>query len=421
VSSRSPKRPSRKDQPEQLDVQQVVRAAQSLGLPAWVWAVVALLVALAIAAFLFASSKQNKPLAGPNATATAAQRPTGNDSGPLAGGQITVGFTQPTYPEKPANHIHTLDTKLTDFINTAQQSVDIAIYQLDLPDVTQALLDAKGRGCTVRAVTDIDILNDPKENPSFKQLQQVGVKVVGGNPNAIMHDKFVVVDGQAVWTGSWNFTNNDTFRYNNNGLILKSPALAANYTVTFEKMWRDNKFGAQRKPGGTTPQLVIGGVPVASYFAPEDNVAEKIVAKLEGAQTSIEFMAFSFTDDNIGATLLAKAKAGVAVRGVFETTGSDTRFSEYGKLMKAGLDVRQDGNPYLMHHKVFIIDGKTAIIGSFNFSENAEKSNDENLLIIDDPAIAAQFSNEFGRVYEQARNRATKGVAPTEGSGAEQP
>ena len=319
-----------------------------------------------------------------------------------------VYFTTPKYPDKPADHHGGLDEKLTAFINTAQTSVDMAIYQLDLANVTQALLDAKNRGATVRVVTDIDILNDPKENPSFKQLQNAGIGVVGGNPNAIMHDKFVVVDKAAVWTGSWNFTVNDTYRYNNNGIAISSPELARNYTATFEKMFNDKKFGPQRKPGGTTPKLTIGGATVENYFAPEDGVAPKIIARLKPAAQTIDFMAYSFTDDDIGAAILARAQAGVKVRGVFETTGSETQYSEYGKLKQAGLDVLQDGNPYLMHHKVFIVDGKTVILGSFNFSQNAETENDENLLIIDDAALAQQFQAEFTRVYDQAKNPSKK-------------
>jgi phosphatidylserine/phosphatidylglycerophosphate/cardiolipin synthase-like enzyme len=280
----------------------------------------------------------------------------------------------------------------------------MAIYQLDLPNVTQALIEAKQRGATVRVVTDSDILNDPKENPSFKQLQNAGIPIVGGNPNAIMHDKFVVVDKAAVWTGSWNFTENDTYRYNNNGVLFQSPELAHNYTVTFEKMFNDKAFGPSRKPGGTTPRLTIGGVSVENYFAPEDKVAEKIIARLKTAARTIDFMAFSFTDEALGQVVRDRAQAGVNVRGVFETTGSETKFSEYGRMKKAGLDVLQDGNPYSMHHKVFIVDGKTVIFGSFNFSQNAGNENDENLLIIDDPGLAQQFETEFARVYEQAKN-----------------
>ncbi|MBI4790976.1 MAG: phospholipase [Chloroflexi bacterium] len=317
-------------------------------------------------------------------------------------------FTTPKFPDKDTDHFGGLDDKLTAFINTANTSVDMAIYQLDLPNVTQAMLAAKSRGATVRVVTDVDVFDDPKENPSFKQLQAAGITVVAGNKNAIMHDKFVIVDRQAVWLGSWNFTTNDTYRYSNHGIQIPSTDLAKNYTVTFEKMFLDKKFGPARKPGGTTARLTINGITVENYFSPEDGVTDKIIARLKSAKSAIDFMAFSFTDDGIGQAVMDRAKAGVKVRGVFENTGSATQFSEYGKMKQAGLDVLQDGNPYLMHHKVFIIDGQTVVLGSFNFSQNAENENDENLLIVDDASLAQQFTAEFQRVYAQAQNPPNK-------------
>ncbi|MBI2863083.1 MAG: phospholipase [Chloroflexi bacterium] len=319
-----------------------------------------------------------------------------------------VYFTSPRYPDKAADHKGGMDEQLTSFIRTATSSVDMAIYQLDLENVTAALVDVRKRGATVRVVTDIDILDDPKENPSFKRLQAAGITVVGGNQNAIMHDKYVVVDGEAVWTGSWNFTENDTYRYNNNAISIGSVDLARNYAANFEKMWRDNQFGPRRRAGGTTAALTIGGASVRNYFAPEDKVADKIVARLKKAEKTIDFMAFSFTDDQMGDELVARAKAGVKVRGVFENTGSETRYSEYGKLKAERVDVLQDGNPYLMHHKVFIIDEQTVVFGSFNFSGNADESNDENLLIVDDSSLAHQFTAEFERVYAQAKNPPAK-------------
>jgi phosphatidylserine/phosphatidylglycerophosphate/cardiolipin synthase-like enzyme len=139
-----------------------------------------------------------------------------------------------------------------------------------------------------------------------------------------------------------------------------------------------------------------------NYFAPEDRVEEKIVTLLQGAKRSIRFMAFSFTDDGIGTAVRDKAKGGLAVQGVFEARGSETEYSEYEPMRRAGLDVLTDGNPYVMHHKVFILDGETVLTGSFNFTQSADESNDENLLVIHDPAIAALYQAEFERVYAQA-------------------
>lgn len=314
-------------------------------------------------------------------------------------------FTSPKYPDKESDHNgKSLDEKLTIVINSAKTSVDMAIYQLDLPTVRQALIDAKTRGARVRVVTDVDIYQDPKENPPFKQLEKAGIKVVSGNPNGIMHDKFVVVDNSVVWTGSWNFTTNDTYRYNNNGILIQSSRLANNYTVVFEKMFNDKLFGAKRKGGGTTPKFTINGVNVENYFSSDDAVTAAIVNRLKQAKTSINFMAYSFTDDEIGKVLLERLLAGVKVRGVFENSGSQTQFSEFQGLKAAGADVLTDGNPYLMHHKVFIIDSQTVIFGSYNFSSNAQSDNDENLLIVDDAGMAKSFEEEFARVYATAKN-----------------
>ncbi len=324
------------------------------------------------------------------------------------GGWYDVFFTSPKYPDRESDHHGGIDERLVSFINMAQTTVDVAIYQLDLPNVTQALLEAERRGATVRVVTDIDILDEKYENLSFKRLQSAGITVVAGNPNGIMHDKFVIVDKKAVWTGSWNFTVNDTFRYNNNAIQIYSPVMANNYTATFEKMFAGKRFGAARTRGGTTPQFMISGVPVENYFAPEDDVSKKISARIRQSTASIDFLAYAFTDDGIGTAIRDRAQAGVKVRGVFERTGSETSFSEYGKMRRLGLDVVQDGNPYLMHHKVIIIDDRTVIFGSFNFSQSADDDNDENLLIIDDPALAQSFKAEVTRVYEQAKAPATK-------------
>jgi phosphatidylserine/phosphatidylglycerophosphate/cardiolipin synthase-like enzyme len=313
-------------------------------------------------------------------------------------------FTTPRYPDKPGYHRSGLDTQLVAFINSAQKTIDMAAYDFDLENVANALAKAVARGVRVRMVTDTDTLtnDDPKVQKAFGILKQAKIPIVDDQRGPIMHNKFMVVDGAAVWTGSWNFTDGDTYHLNNNAIKIVSRELAQNYTAEFEKMLVQRSFGPNKPAGGTAPLVTLHGVRIENYFAPEDGVADKIIARLNQAQQSIHFLAFSFTSDPIGSAMLARAKAGVSVVGVFETTGSETQYSEYGRMRKAKLDVLQDGNPYVMHHKVIIIDNRTVIFGSFNFSNNADKDNDENLLIVDDPALAKAFEAEFQRVREVA-------------------
>ena len=99
----------------------------------------------------------------------------------------------------------------------------------------------------------------------------------------------------------------------------------------------------------------------------------------------------------------ARAATGVEVAGVFEKTQVAGGHSQYEKFRSAGYSVFLDANPRNMHHKVIIIDGEIVICGSFNFSENADRSNDENMLIIYNRGVAAHFEEEFQRVHKLAK------------------
>ena len=323
------------------------------------------------------------------------------------GGWYQVYFTDPKYPDRPVNHHGGIDEHFVAFLDSAQRSLDLAIYDFDLDNAADALVRAKNRGVNVRVVMDSDTLDNTKDEAirrAVGKLKNAGIPIVGDGRQAIMHNKFAVRDGEEVWTGSWNFTTGDTYRLNNNVVRLRSRELAENYAAEHRKMFEGRQFGPSKPKGVPHAQLNIDGARVENYFAPEDGVAGHIAARIRQAQRSIRFMAFSFTHDGIGQAIRERAQAGVSVSGVFERTGSETRFSEFGKLKQAGLDVYQDGNPYVMHHKVFILDDRTVIFGSFNFSDGADKENDENVLIVEDPAFAQLFVQEFNRVLAAAKN-----------------
>ena len=163
-----------------------------------------------------------------------------------------------------------------------------------------------------------------------------------------------------------------------------------------------------------TPKTVkVGSAEITTYFSPskaaQGGAKAAILAELAKAQKSIQFLAFSYTDDEIGAAMLSKAQAGVKVEGVFEKSQAASRYSEYKTLNDAeaatngNIDVRIDSNPALMHHKVIIVDDQTLIMGSFNFSASAQSDNDENMLVIKNaPELVAKYKEEFARVQNQA-------------------
>jgi phosphatidylserine/phosphatidylglycerophosphate/cardiolipin synthase-like enzyme len=280
----------------------------------------------------------------------------------------------------------------------------IAAFEFDLTPVAEALIAARKRGVEVLWVTDDEhgIEADEEEGEGlFARLTKARIKVKDDGREALMHNKFIVFDGQMVWTGSTNITANGNFRNNNNVVVVDSPDVAAIYEREFEEMW-DGAFGTTSPSTVDDQAVTIDGTSVQILFAAEDEVASRLVPLIAGAQRNIRFMAFSFTHDDLGAAVAARAEAGVDVKGIFETRGSETEYSEMPALYCAGVSVRQDGNPGTFHHKVFVIDDQMVITGSFNFSNNADESNDENVFIVTHRDIAAQFVKEFERRWAEA-------------------
>jgi phosphatidylserine/phosphatidylglycerophosphate/cardiolipin synthase-like enzyme len=186
-------------------------------------------------------------------------------------------------------------------------------------------------------------------------------------------------------------------------LRFASPEIAADYANEFEQMF-GGRFGTSKRSGTPYPQVQVGAAPVEVYFSPEDGVAKHVLQRLAAANSSIYFMTFSYTADAISDAMIAKVRAGLTVRGVFETQNAGGSGADFNRLQQGGVDVLEDGNCYILHHKVIVIDERTVITGSYNFTSSAERDNDENLVIVDDPALARSYLSEFERVYAQAQS-----------------
>jgi phosphatidylserine/phosphatidylglycerophosphate/cardiolipin synthase-like enzyme len=218
-----------------------------------------------------------------------------------------------------------------------------------------------------------------------------------------MHHKFVVIDGVEVWAGSMNLTLNGAYHNDNNLIRLRSLELAQNYLTEFDEMFVSGQYGGLSAANTPYPLVTFSDAVIENYFAPEDPAEDRIVSLIEGAQQEVLFMAFVITSDPITDALLEASLRGVRIQGVIEEQQVDNIGSDYYAFLDSGLDVRLDGNPAKMHHKVIIIDRSIVITGSYNFSRSASVRNDENLLVIFSPAVAAEFLLEFERVLAEAQ------------------
>jgi len=309
----------------------------------------------------------------------------------------TVAFTDPGGPEA-STYRGGPDAVLADAIDAAQYSLDVAIYHLDLWSIRDALIRAHRRGVRVRLIVE----SDYQAEAEIAELEYAGIEVIGDMREPLMHHKFVVLDDVQVWTGSMNFTVRGAYVNNNNLLAVRSSELAHRYTQEFEEMFLEDRFGALSLPDPSPNPVALDGGEWSVLFSPDNLVARELVAWINDAEATIEFLAFSFTSDDIAAAMLAQLDAGVRLRGVIERDQANATGGQYEHLLAGGADVRLDGNSGTMHHKVILLDGEIVICGSYNFTRSAEERNDENVLFIVDSALASEFLIEFERIYTNA-------------------
>ena len=324
------------------------------------------------------------------------------------GGWFQLYFTDPINSTNEADfHGAPIEEALMRLIDSAQQSIDAAIFQLNSEAVTQALIRAQQRGVRVRVVTDDKHgINDP--GTTLTELQDAGIPVVADTSRRnLMHNKFFVVDGLYVWTGWTNITHNGMYNNNNNSILIRSSRLAQNYEAEFEEMFA-GEFGTSSPNIVPNPVVTVEGTAIETIFESEGDAGTRLAQLIQDAH-EVRFMAFSFTDsldwnDNgtkrsVMELLRDRSAAGALdVKGIVES--SSRSFVE--PLYCAGVNVRQDGNPDILHHKVFIFDGEIVAFGSFNFSNSAASKNDENMLIIHNRAIAQVYLEEFNRRWAES-------------------
>jgi phosphatidylserine/phosphatidylglycerophosphate/cardiolipin synthase-like enzyme len=124
-------------------------------------------------------------------------------------------FTAPGQTPDPQTQFG-IDVRLADAISRAKNTVDLAVFEIDNKQIITAVLDARRLGTQVRMVTDDHMAQNANEE-IISRLRAAGVTVVtNAGQSGLMHDKFVILDGKAVWSGSWNPTEGGTYRNNEN-------------------------------------------------------------------------------------------------------------------------------------------------------------------------------------------------------------
>jgi len=144
---------------------------------------------------------------------------------------------------------------------------------------------------------------------------------------------------------------------------------------------------------------------VSVYFSPRGGATSAVVSEIKKAKDSIDVAIYSFTSRRIARALIQAHRRGVKVRVVADEGSARSRNSVLPFLESVGIPVRykRGSGGGLMHNKYAVIDGKTVITGSFNWTVSAERRNDENLLVIKGlPAVVKAYEENFERLWKLA-------------------
>jgi phosphatidylserine/phosphatidylglycerophosphate/cardiolipin synthase-like enzyme len=283
----------------------------------------------------------------------------------------------------------------------ADETLNIALYELDWPCVTDAIAARleQAPGLIINVVIDDDQCprdESGKLTCALRGLEShARVAIVDDARSRYMHHKFWVVDNRWVWTGSANMTENSFCRDFNDAIILDDVNIVAYYQNHFDDLFIGGQFG----PLERTPPAQSG--PYTLHFGPQSPLSaapswhESLLSSIQGADQSIDFSIFALTRVDVSQAIIAAHARGVTVRGVinhrYATNDAATA------LKAAGVSVKKDA----VHSKLLIVDTATVATGSANWSSNAWTNNEESLWI-NSATTAAIYRAQFDKVFQGA-------------------
>lgn len=373
-------------------------------------------------------------------------------------------------------------------IAEARSSVDVAVQELRLPGIAQALAERHRAGVKVRVVLEniysrpystlteaeisqlpereqdrvreawrlIDLNQDGQLNQEEihqrdaliildkAQVPRLDDTADGSAGSSLMHHKFLVVDEQLLIVTSANFTTSDVHgdaksahsRGNANNLLkIASPALASVFTQEFNLLWGDgpkgrlNSLFGVKKPFRPAQSIPVGTSLVDVQFSPTRPAiawaqsSNGLISKtLSQAQKSLQIALFVFSDQQLVDRLRPLQQAGTEIKALIEPGFAYRSYSEALDMMGVALaddcQLEASNHPWnpaintvgvprmppgdLLHHKFGIVDRQSVITGSHNWTDAANRGNDETVLVIHNPIVTAHYEQEFARLYTNA-------------------
>jgi phosphatidylserine/phosphatidylglycerophosphate/cardiolipin synthase-like enzyme len=329
--------------------------------------------------------------------------------------------------------------RLARFLGPTKATLELALYDVRLPDPTGAIVAdelraASSRGVATRLLYNVDsgrpseLHPPPRTRPDILAELPIDARPVPGIPD-LMHHKYAIRDAAAVWCGSANWTVDSWTRQENVLAIVESEEIAARFRQNFEELWTLQKVD---RSGNVEPDPVdVDGVQVTAWFTPGqgEKLSQRIATAIGASRRRVRIASPVITSGPILGTLAELAgKGGRDIAGVVDGPQTRTVFHQWAEnghtawkipllattLSKLPFSAKPS-TPWtpdskvhdFMHAKLTVADD-VVFLGSFNLSRSGEQ-NAESVLEIHDGAIAdrlAKFVDEVRGRYPGAQTPA---------------
>lgn len=332
-----------------------------------------------------------------------------------------------------------LDQKVLAALDQARPgtTVYMSYYSLSFAEYPKMYKKLKDRGVTVRlnfyegvALDPTYGIDDDLKRDGFDVDLIPNLRSPGGT--ASMHTKFTVVNDELVVTGSANLSASASLANHEHVVIVRNAQLAKTYIREFEEQrtaartmrdamtteeWAEfhssKEFPADWGQGRSRRLLEAlrandaktanGQGMVRTYFSPDDVCEQVVLAELRRARKSIHVAMYSFTSRPLAQELVNAARRGVDVILVADDHQQQIGASEpVNDLLESEPKIRfvrgdnELGNYSSIHHKYAVVDGTVVLGGSFNWTQQANRYNDENLIVVKSKKLAQRFTRDLG-------------------------
>ncbi|MBI4702023.1 MAG: hypothetical protein HY744_12870, partial [Deltaproteobacteria bacterium] len=327
-----------------------------------------------------------------------------------------VGWHQPALKAslRFAPH-HELESHVLTELAAAKKTARLAFFNIRLPAVKTKLISL------VKSGVDVHVLLDKKQqdlayNTMAEELQKAGVPVTLIEntlaADATLHDKFTVIDGHRVLTGSANYSQTALNVSDEDLLTFDDPSLAGRYLAEWDELVAK---GAQPSPA-YPPSAKI-----RAFMGPEDDLVDIITAELDQAKTHVLCAMFDLGTEPIVDALVAAKDRGVKVVAVLDEVQATEPDATTDETLKgAGIPVvlahNTGSKSAEMHSKFAVIDHQRLVMGSANWTNLGMFFNDENLLVIADAHLAARAEGKLAELLQTYNAPSAKSLGLTTGA-----